>query len=341
MKKSRNLLLLLSILVLSFLFAACSSSQDANKDTEKKDNSKKEEEVKKIDINIAAMKGPTAIGMVNLFDSTDSKTSSNNYKYQIFGTPDEVSTGLMSGSLDIAAVPANLASVLYNKSEGKIVVAAINTTSVLYIVETGDSIKSVADLKGKTIYSSGQGTTPEYTLRHLLLENDIDPDKDVEIVFKSEATEVASILKTTKNAVAMLPEPFVTIAKTSNENLKVALNVGEEWEKLNKDSSVVTGVIVMRKDFIEKNDSAVKAFLKEYEASTTMANKEIDKTAALLEKYDIFKAAIAKTAIPNCNVVYIDGDLMKSKLSSYLKVLFDQNPKAVGGKIPEDNFYYN
>lgn len=292
------------------------------------------------DFNIASLKGPTSIGLVKLFSDSDAGNTVNKYNYSIYGTADEISTGMVKGDLDVAAVPCNLASVLYNKTEGQVVIAAVNTLGVLYIVEKGEELGSIADLKGKTIYTTGQGTTPEYTLRYLLSQNGLDPDKDVTIEFCSEASEVVSTIATMDSAVAMLPQPYVTVAQTKVDGLKVAFDVTEEWEKADKDSTVVTGVLIARKAFIEEHPEQFKAFLDEYKASAEYANSNVEDTAELVEKFDIFKAAIAKKAIPECNVTFITGDDMKTKVSSYLKVLFDANPKAVGGKLPDDGIYY-
>lgn len=292
------------------------------------------------DFNIASLKGPTSIGLVKLFSDSDAGNTVNKYNYSIYGTADEISTGMVKGDLDVAAVPCNLASVLYNKTEGQVVIAAVNTLGVLYIVEKGEELGSIADLKGKTIYTTGQGTTPEYTLRYLLSQNGLDPDKDVTIEFCSEASEVVSTIATMDSAVAMLPQPYVTVAQTKVDGLKVAFDVTKEWEKADKDSTVVTGVLIARKAFIEEHPEQFKAFLDEYKASAKYANSNVEDTAELVEKFDIFKAAIAKKAIPECNVTFITGDDMKTKVSSYLKVLFDANPKAVGGKLPDDGIYY-
>lgn len=293
-----------------------------------------------VDINIAVMTGPTAIGLAKVMSDSEAGTAGNNYKFSVYGTPDEISAGLIKGELDVACVPSNLASVLYNKTEGKIVTAAINTLGVLYIVETGDSIQSVEDLRGRTIYSTGQGTTPEFTLRYLLSQAGIDPDKDVTIEYKSEAAEVAAVLAEAEDAVAMLPQPYVTAAMGQNANLKIALSVTEEWEKLSENSTVVTGVLVARKAFVEENKAAFDNFLAEYQLSAAYANEQIEETAEILEHFDIFKAAVAKKAIPYCNVTFIAGEEMKTLISSYLQVLYDQKPGAVGGKMPADDFYY-
>lgn len=323
--KRKLLTLLLTICTALSVFSGCSDKSNAKETMPT--------------INIGCMKGPTGIGMIKLLSDSDEGKTEAKYNYTIAGTADEIATKLLKGDLDIAAVPCNLASVLYNKSEGDILTLAINTLGVLYIVEAGETIATAEDLKGKTIYSTGQGTTPEYTLRFLLSSAGLDPDKDVNIQFKSEAPEVLAALKQDNTAAAMLPQPYATVALNSDENMRIALDVTKEWENYNKGNTVVTGVLVARKSFIEENKSTLEVFLKEYEASTAYANSNIDNTAALLEKYDIFKAAIAKKAIPYCNVTFITGADMKNKAIAYLSVLLNENPASIGGKLQEEMFY--
>ena len=290
-------------------------------------------ETAKNDIRIASLKGPTSIGLLNLYDN-------NGYSYSIHGTADEITTGIAKGEIDIAAVPCNLASVLYNKTEGGITIAAINTLGVLYILAKGETITGVADLKGKTIYSTGQGTTPEYTLRYLLRENGIDPDKDVIINYFSEASEIVATVKTMDSAIVMLPQPYVTVAQANDSELETVIDITEEWKKIGSDSTVVTGVVIARTEFVNNNGEAFEEFLKEYEESVEFANTNIEECANLCEKFDIFKAAIASKAIPYCNVTFIKGEEMKSKILGYLNVLYNENPKSIGGSLPDDKAFY-
>lgn len=295
-------------------------------------------------IQVASMKGPTSIGLVKLMDDAEKEETQNAYEFKITGTPDEITPKLAKGELDIAAVPANVASVLYNKTEGAISVLAINTLGVLYVVETGDTVQSMDDLKGKTIYSTGKGATPEYALNYVLNANGISPQEDMTIEYKSEATEVAALLSQQENAIAMLPQPYVSIVQSKNENLRVALDLTEEWDKVQGEekSGLVTGVVVARNDFISENPEALDVFLQEYQKSTEFANENLDESAALTEKFGIVPAAaVAKKAIPNCNITFIENGEMKEKLSGYLKALYDQNPQAVGGALPDDAFYYS
>ncbi len=287
-------------------------------------------------IRVAGMKGPTSIGMVKIMeDNTDGK-----YEFTIAGTADEISPKLIKGELDIAAVPANLASVLYNKTNGAVSVLAVNTLGVLYIVEKGDSVNSLADLKGKTIYATGKGTTPEYSLRYLLTENGIDPDTDVTLEFRSEATEIVSVLATAEEGIALLPQPYVTVASQKVEGLRTAINLNDEWNKLDNGSKLVTGVVVARNEFIENNPDAVTAFLDEYKQSVDYVNNNVEDAAVLVEKFDIFAAAVAKIAIPQCNIVFLDGEEMKEALTSYLTILYNQNPASIGGNLPGEDFCY-
>ena len=294
------------------------------------------------DVNVAALKGPTAMGMVKLMDDSDNgDTGANHYNFTIAASPDEITPQIVQGNVDIAAVPANLASVLYNKEGVDVSVLAVNTLGVLYIVENGDSVQSVADLKGKTIYASGKGATPEYALNYMLTANGIDPEKDVTIEYKSEHSECVAALAANEDAVAMLPQPFVTVAMTQNENIRVALDLTEEWEKASGDgdtkAALITGVVIARNDFIEAHPDAVETFLQQYEASVNYVNDNVADAAVLVGNYDI----VAEKAIPECNIAFIAGNDMKAKLSSYLGILFEQNPAAVGGALPNDDFYYN
>lgn len=254
------------------------------------------------DVNVAALKGPTAMGMVKLMDDSDNgDTGANHYNFTIAASPDEITPQIVQGNVDIAAVPANLASVLYNKEGVDVSVLAVNTLGVLYIVENGDSVQSVADLKGKTIYASGKGATPEYALNYMLTANGIDPEKDVTIEYKSEHSECVAALAANEDAVAMLPQPFVTVAMTQNENIRVALDLTEEWEKSSADgdtkATLITGVVIARNDFIEAHPDAVETFLQQYEASVNYVNDNVAEAAVLVGNYDIVAAQVAEKAI--------------------------------------------
>lgn len=310
--------------IIVFILAACMILSLAGCGKKAEDN---------VNIRIAGLTGPTSIGLVKVME--DGK-----YEFSLHGSADEVTPKLVKGELDMAAVPSNLASVLYNNTEGEVILLAINTLGVIYIVEKGLDIQNISDLKGQTIYATGKGSTPEYALRYILSENGIDPDNDVTLEFKSEPTEVVSILSSEETGVAMLPQPYVTVAQGKVEGLSIAIDLTKAWDELKNDSQLITGVLVARKSFVEEHPEAVKKFLEDYKASVDYVLSDTKGAAELCEKYDIVKAAVAEKAIPYCNITFISGEDMKAPLSGYLGTLFEQNPKAVGGKLPGDDFYY-
>lgn len=287
-------------------------------------------------LRVAGLKGPTTMGLVNLMESEEGA----NYTFSMYGAADEIVPLLVKGELDAAAVPANLAATLYQKTQGQVEVACVNTLGVLYIVENGDTVQSVADLKGQTIVTTGKGTTPEYVLRYVLSQNGLDPDADVNIVYCSEATEALSQVQAGQATIAMLPQPFVTSALSQVEGLRVALDMNEEWQKV-AGSQLVTGVLVVRKDAVEADPEAFEEFLNGYAASVEAANTDLEGTAALCETYGIVaKAALAQKALPECNIVFERGEQMKTDLVNYFQVLYDADPSSVGGAMPADDFYY-
>ena len=287
-------------------------------------------------LRIAGLKGPTTMGLVNLM----SDEVASNYNFTMYGAADEIVPLLVKGDLDAAAVPANLAATLYNKTSGAVEVACINTLGVLYIVENGETVNSVGDLKGQTIVTTGKGATPEYVLRYVLTENGVDPDSDVTIEYCSEATEALSKVQAGEATIAMLPQPFVTSAMSQVEGLRVALDMNEEWQKVTG-SKLVTGVLVVRKDAVENDPEAFAAFMDGYAASVEAANSDLEGTAALCEQYGVVaKAALAQKALPQCNIVFETGDEMKTDLETYFKVLYAADPASVGGALPADDFYY-
>lgn len=290
---------------------------------------------------VAALKGPTSMGMVKMMaDQKDVKEK--NYEFTIGSSPDEIAPKFLKGEFDIVALPSNLASILYNKSQGKVQVLAINTLGILYLMENGDTVKSVGDLKGRTIYSSGKGAVPEYAFNYILKANGLNPDTDLRIEYKSEHTEALAALLNDKSSLAVLPQPFATVASLKNKGLRPALDLTKEWDKASKNakSTMITGVVVVNKDFAAKYPEKIKKFMADYKASIDYTNTNVDDAAKLIEENNIVPAAVAKKAIPQCNITYIDGSDMKDKLSGYLQVLFEANPKSIGGKMPADDFYY-
>ena len=285
-------------------------------------------------IAVGALKGPTAMGMAQLLDD-------DSYDFTIAASPDEIVPQIVQGNVDIAAVPSNLAAVLYQKTQKNVSVLAVNTLGVLYLVENGESIQSVEDLKGKTIYASGKGATPEYALEYVLSANGIDPEKDVTIEYKSEHAEVVAALANDQTAAGLLPQPFVTTALMKNDSLRVALDLNQLWQDgVSDDSQLVTGVVVVRNDYLKEHEADVDAFMDAYQASVEFVNSDPDQAAKIIGAHDIIAEEVAKKAIPDCSIVFVEGEGMQTMLSGYLSTLEQQNPEMVGGQLPDDDFYY-
>ncbi len=298
--------------------------------------------VAKTAVNVGAIQGPTGIGMTHLMDADTNNTATNDYTFTVCSTPQDAGNQLASGKLDIAALPTNLAASLYQKTQGKIQLLAVNTLGVLYMLENGNTVQSIADLRGKTIYSTGEGANPEYILRYVLSKNGIDPDKDVTIKFLAENTELVAKMVSGEVKIAMVPEPNVSNITVKNTNVRIAVSMNDAWDAIaDQNSKLMMGCVAVRKEFLENNKAAVDAFLVEYKASIEKATQNVEKTAELCETYGIIpKAALAKKAIPNCQLVFVSGDAMKSQINGYYQVLASYNPKAIGGKLPDDGFYY-
>ena len=293
-------------------------------------------------LRVAALKGPTAMGMVKLMDDAAKGETANDYEFTLAGSPDEIVGSIVQGEFDIAAVPTNLAATLYNKTQGKVRLMALNTLGVLYVVEAGDSVQTVADLAGKTVYATGKGSTPEFALNYVLEQNGLMGQVAVE--YKTEHGELAALLSQGQAELALLPQPFVATALAQNDKLRVALDLTREWDKAAQGASQLTmGCVIAQRSFLGENAAAAAAFLAEYEASvdyvTDPAN--LDAAAALVVKEGILpKEPVAKAALPNCAITFISGEEMKKTASGFLKVLYDADPKSVGGTLPDEDLYY-
>ena len=292
-------------------------------------------------IKLGGLKGPTSIGLVKLIDDANKGSLAYSVDFDMETAPDVMAPKLLNGEVDIAALPVNMGSVLFNNSDGKVTMLDISTLGILYILEKGDqSIKSVEDLKGKTIIAHGQGATPEYSLSYILSGHGLDINTDVTMDWKSSADEVLAAVENADNAVVMLPQPFVTVAQTKVQNLNTVLDLTKEWDALGTGGKLVTAGLFVRNDFLESNKELVDEFIANYTDSVKWINENVEEASKLVEANDIIKAPIAAKAIPYCNLVSITGDEMKSATEDYLMTLFNLNPKSVGGALPGEEFYY-
>ena len=327
MKKIITFLLLFAVLVLSV--TACNDTPDNIPDG-------------KTVVRLGGMTGPTSIGMAKLLSDDKAETAKNDYVFTLAESGADIKTKLVQGELDIAAIPANLASALYKATNGEIQLLTVNTLGVVSIIEKGETVTDLASLRGKTVFapSTAQGAIPHIVFKYFLSLNGMtEADLDLQWV---DASALAAKLKTVEGAVVLTPQPAATAILTNVEGARVALDLNEEWQALDNGAEYITGVTVVRKSFAEANPQAVADFLAEYEASIAYANEKPTETAALVNEFRILEQAPAMiaNAIPSCNIAYMDGAEMKAAVSTYIDLLFDLQPQAFGGAKPDDGFYY-
>lgn len=328
---------LISLLMSCVMFAsltACSKTEPSSSQPEPV------EVFEGASVNLGLLKGPTGMGAVYLLGE-DAETV-NDYNWTLFSSPADVTAKIISGELDIAAVPTNLASTLYSKTQGGVQIIALNTFGTLYVVTTtyAGQITSPADLEGKTILLAGQGSTPEYALNYILEYYGLKDKVSVE--FAAEHAEAVAKLASGDADIVVLPEPNVSAAIMQANGAEVALNLGEIWKEISEDSGeLAMGSVIVRKAYADENPEAVKAFLTEYEKSIISVNENIDEARDLCRNFEIVpKAPLAKQAIPRCGLRFVCGSEMKTITESYLSVLFNYNPQSVGGKLPDAEFYF-
>ena len=322
----KKLVSLLLVFVLVFAFASCGEKTPAPQT---------------VKANVFMISGPTGIGAANLMQADEAGTAKGDYEFTVVAAPTEIVAKISNKEADIAAVATNMAASIYNKTNGGVTVLAVNTLGVLNVLTNGTEITSLADLKGKKVYTTGQGANPEYVIDYLLTKNGVNPDTDLDLQFKAEGTELVTVWATEPDAVIIAPQPVATSILNKYEGSKLTIDLTDEWEKVGDGSALMMGCVIVRNEFLKENPDTVKLFLEEYEASIKKANEDVDGTATLCEKFGIVaKSALAKKAIPASNVCFVTGTEMKTKLSGYPAVLFAADKKAVGGKLPADDFYY-
>lgn len=290
--------------------------------------------------NLMVMSGPTGVGAAKLMADADSGENAVVASASVVADNEAVKNALINGDADIAAIATNMAATLCNKTDGGIQVLAVNTLGVLYILEKGDTVQSMADLKGKTLYATGQGANPEYVLNYLLTESGVQPG-EVDIQFLT-AQEITAKMASEASGICMLPVPAATALMMKDENVRQAISLSEVWDSLDN-GTLAQGCIVARTEYVQNNPHAVEAFLTAYEESIAYMNEEANRgdAAALVAQYEITaNDKIAAKAIPSCNLVCVRGQEMKEMLVSFYDVLFQADPAAIGGKMPSDDFYY-
>ena len=288
-------------------------------------------------VNVMVLNGTTGFGMASLMDAAAKGEAAQEYNFSVETDASNIVAALANGSVDIAALPTNAAAAVYNKTQGNVQVLALNTLGVLYLVTDGSvAVESVADLAGQTVYAPAQN--PSFIFQHIVAAAGLT-DVTVDNTYAQPA-DLNTAVASGQVSLAVLPEPMVTVAKSKNPDLVVALDLTAEWDKVAPAGSLVQGCVVVRKAFAEENRAAVEVFLGEYGASIEALTADIEGTAAKIEATGIFaKAAVAAKAIPNCNVCFITGQEMKTALSEFLSIMHGVAPASVGGAVPGDDFY--
>ncbi len=338
MKNLSKIISFVLVLVLALGLTACSGSDET--ESTNSANASSVETYTPIDMTVACMTGPTGVGMAKLMADSNSKLTANNYTFTVASAATEINAKFIKGEIDIASVPTNVAATLYNKTNGKVRMLAVNTYGVLSILEKGDTVKSIADLKGKTVYSTGKGQNPEFIFKHILRQNGLDPEKDVTINFVSSEELVAKLISG-EAEIGLAPEPAATTVMVKNQSLRRALSINDEWAKAS-DTQLMMGCVIAMDSYIKENPKAVAKFLEEYAASIEFAKTNIEEAAEHCATYKITASkAIAQKAIPTCNLCYVVGNGMKTNVNGYFNVLFTADPNSIGGAMPKDDLYYN
>ncbi len=332
MKKVLSVIAILMCLVLALSLTACKGGED--------NEAASSESGAKADITVACMTGPTGMGMAKLMADSEEGNTENNYTFDVQAAATDILPKFIKGEINIASVPTNVAATVYKQTNGKVRILAVNTYGVLSILEKGNTIDSIDDLKGKTVYSTGKGQNPEFIIKYILSENGIDPENDLKLEFVS-SDDLKAKLISGEAEVAMAPEPLATAVMVQNNQLNRVLSINDEWSKVSE-NQLMMGCVIALDSYISENKEAVEKFLKEYESSIKFAMEKPDEAAVFCAKYKISPSeAIAKKSLPTCNLCFVTGENMKNSVNAYYSVLFSADPKSVGGALPGDDIYYN
>lgn len=296
------------------------------------------------EVNVGMIMGPPSMGMGWMIHENEEGNTYNDYNFEVGGVDyTALASKLNTGDYDIIHCPSNVGAILYNNKDLKeeVEVIDISNLGLLYILTTDDSIKSMDDLKGRTVYSIGEGGPPEYTFGYLLDQEGLSDD--VNFSFRSTPFEVLNLLQDEENSIVLLPQPFVEVAKLLVPDLKVPIDITEEWDNLKLESGAesVTTITIVRKKFLEEHEQAVVEYLNLLKKSVAYSLSHVDEAAEWTDTYETFlNPEVAADAIPYVNMCAITGQEMKEKLEGFLKIMYDYNPDAVGGSMPDDDFYY-
>ncbi len=294
---------------------------------------------KELQINISVLSGSTGFGAAKMISDAKDGKSEMNYKFTVETKPDAIRDGLINGTVDIAALPTNVAATLYKKTNGGIQIAAVNTLGVLYLMTNGETVKTINDLKGKTVYCPANN--PAYIFEAICRASGLEIGKDITLQTLTEPADVQKALASGEAKIAVIPEPLASAARAANPALVTALDLTEEWEKHYGENTLMQGCIVVRTEWAETHPKELEKFLEDYKASIEFTNASPKEASEMIVAANIFaKAPVAEKAIPKCNIVYIDGEKMATALDVFFTKLHSVNPAAVGGQVPDSGIYY-
>lgn len=341
MKNTKRILTLLLAILMALTLVACGGTADESTTApETTDPSTENKPVLDtvLPVRISVLNGTTGFGIAKLMNDHADGNAALNYSFKVETDASVINAGLIQGNIDIAALPTNAASTLYNKTEGAVSVLALNTLGVLYVVENGDTVTTLADLEGKTVYCPAQN--PAFIFEAICQASGVNVTIDT--TYAQPAALMSAVAASSEGMLAVLPQPVVTVAMSKNENLTVALDLTKEWETATGSDSLVQGCIVVRNEFLNAHMNEVVKFLEEYKASIDFVNQNPTEASEMVVKLGIYTgaAAVAAKAIPSCNIVYIDGEAMQDALSAFLETMYHFKPASVGGALPEDDFYF-
>jgi|LGOV01.1.fsa_nt_gb NitT/TauT family transport system substrate-binding protein len=343
MKKNLNKYFMGAVMVMIFMSAVgCTNNNIANVVNNESIMSDEVENIEndKTFIKVAAPIGSPTLSIIKMFKDSLMIGSNTEVAYECVKSPDLMASKIMSGEIDIALVPSNLAIKMYNKGiDYKY--AATGVWGVLYIISSED-ITTWEDLKGKEINIIGRGLTPDIVTRYLLKANGLEPDKDVKFNYVNGASELAQLFISGESTLSIMPEPMLSKVMMKKCDTKIVLDLQEEWTKVsgNNDSYPQAGIFI-KNELIENHPELVEEFLLKYEESIKWVNENPSLAGEYSEEFKTgLNAELVKKAIKRSNISYKNAIDSEKALISYYEVLLNFSPDTIGGKLPDDNFYY-
>lgn len=287
---------------------------------------------------VASISGPAALGFVKAMEPgiNPQVRLGDTVQYTFEADEEAMYAQLLEGKADMAVVPAETAAKLYREGAGY-QLAAVNTGGYLYLLSADESINAVSDLRGKAVTIVGEGSAADVVFRHLLTQAGIDPDNDLTLTY-AESAETA-MENVTNSGLILLSEPWVTDLLDENNDFSIALDIREEWMRANGEGVPLTCLIVKKEIPVDRAEEW-DLFVADYQDSIEWINNNPAETAELLDKHEIgITKEQAEGVISRSNLEYLDATKAKSAVEKYLNLFLEANPDAIGGSMPDTEFY--